>query len=95
MVNEGKKRILEIAYKNKLGHLSSYLSCYDIIDHIHEIKNSDDIFILSCGHASLALYVVIEKYYNIKQNLILRIRVNEIKLSYKYQIVEKTIRNKN
>tara|TARA_Y100000361_G_C11158370_1_gene345626 strand:+ start:1388 stop:2002 length:615 start_codon:yes stop_codon:yes gene_type:complete len=65
MVNEGKKRILEIAYKNKLGHLSSYLSCYDIIDYIHKIKNADDIFILSCGHASLALYVAIEKHYNI------------------------------
>src|SRR5210317_1435094 len=65
MVSEEKKRILEISYKNKLGHLSSYLSCYDIIDHIHKIKNKHDIFILSCGHASLALYVALEKYYGI------------------------------
>jgi transketolase len=59
-----KRRILDIAYKNKLGHLSSYLSSCDIIDEIYSLKNKEDIFILSSGHASLALYVVIEKYEN-------------------------------
>ena len=28
-------------------------------------KNNEDIFILSCGHAALALYTVIEKYHGI------------------------------
>jgi len=27
-----KKRIVEIAYKNKLGHLGSYLSSVEIVD---------------------------------------------------------------
>mgnify|MGYP000011386538 FL=1 len=57
-----KKRILEIAYKNKLSHLGSYLSSVDIIDKIYKTKNKEDIFILSSGHAALALYAVIEKY---------------------------------
>lgn len=57
-----KKRILEIAYKNKLSHLGSYLSSVEIIDEIYSNKQKDDIFILSSGHAALALYVVLEKY---------------------------------
>jgi len=57
-----KKRILEIAYKHKLGHLGSYLSAAGIVDEIYENKNPDDIFILSSGHAALALYAALEKY---------------------------------
>lgn len=57
-----KKRILDIAYKYKLSHLGSYLSSVDIIDEIYQKKKSDDIFILSSGHAALALYAVLEKY---------------------------------
>ena len=57
-----KKRILEIAYKHKLSHLGSYLSAAGIIDEIYGNKNPDDIFILSSGHASLALYAALEKY---------------------------------
>ena len=57
-----KKRILEIAYKNKLSHLGSYLSSVNIIDEIYSKKSKDDIFILSSGHAALALYVILEKY---------------------------------
>ena len=57
-----KKRILEIAYKHKLGHLGSYLSAADIVDEIYKNKNPEDIFILSSGHAALALYAALEKY---------------------------------
>ena len=57
-----RNRILEIAYKHKLSHLGSYLSAVDIIDEIYKEKKSEDIFILSSGHAALALYVVLEKY---------------------------------
>ena len=57
-----KKRILEIAYKHKLGHLGSYLSAAGIVDEIYENKDQDDIFILSSGHAALALYAALEKY---------------------------------
>lgn len=57
-----KKRILDIAYKNKLSHLGSYLSSVEIIDEIYTNKHPNDIFILSSGHAALALYVVLEKH---------------------------------
>jgi transketolase len=57
-----KKRLIEIAYKHKLGHLGSYLSALEIIDLIYKKMDRDDIFILSSGHAALALYVCLEKY---------------------------------
>lgn len=60
-----KKRIVEIAYKHKLGHLGSYLSSVEIVDEIFSKMNKDDIFILSSGHCALALYVCLEKYYGI------------------------------
>jgi len=61
---ELKKRILEIAYRNKLSHLGSYLSSLEIIEEIYKKKNTEDIFILSSGHAALALYVILEAYEN-------------------------------
>jgi transketolase len=60
-----KKRIVEIAYKHKLGHLGSYLSSVEIIDEIFSKMDKDDIFILSSGHCALALYVCLEKYHGI------------------------------
>lgn len=64
MVNKDlKRRIIEIAYKYKLSHLGSYFSCVDVIDFIFNKKEKNDIFILSNGHAALAFYVVLEKYY--------------------------------
>jgi len=62
MVVNLKKRIATIAYNNKLGHLSSYFSSVNIIDEIYSKMDKDDIFILSSGHAALALYVCLEKY---------------------------------
>ena len=56
------KRILQIAYENKLSHLGSYLSSVEIIDEIYFKMEPDDIFILSSGHAALALYVCLEKH---------------------------------
>ena len=60
-----KKRILEISYNHKLGHLGSYFSSIDIIDEIYSKMGKDDIFILSSGHAAVALYVCLEKYHKI------------------------------
>ena len=57
-----KKRLLEVAYKKKLSHLGSYFSSLHIIDQIYSSMGPDDIFILSSGHAALALYCVLEKY---------------------------------
>lgn len=55
-----KRRIIEISYKHKLSHLGSCLTAVDIIKEIYDTKKAQEPFILSAGHAGLALYVVLE-----------------------------------
>lgn len=57
------QRIFDISYKNKLSHLGSCITAVGIIDQIYQTKNKDEKFVLSCGHAGLALYVVLEDLY--------------------------------
>lgn len=57
-----KQRILQISYDKKLSHLSSCLNAVDVIDEIYNRKKLDEPFVLSCGHAGLAQYVILEKY---------------------------------
>jgi len=56
-------RITEIAKKYKLSHLGSCYTSLGIIDEIYRIKKEDEPFVLSCGHAGLSLYCILEKYY--------------------------------
>src|ERR1700679_1082967 len=56
-----RRRLLEVIYREKLSHLGSCLSALDIMVAVYDIKKPDDRFILSNGHAGLALYVVLEK----------------------------------
>jgi transketolase len=65
VLNKLHERVIEISKKHKLSHLGSNLTSVDIIDEIYKIKEAGEPFILSMGHAGLALYVVIEKYHNI------------------------------
>jgi transketolase len=60
-----KKRILEISHKHQSSHIGSCLTCVDYIDEIYNAKDEDEPFILSNGHAGLALYVVLEKYHGL------------------------------
>lgn len=62
-MNDLHCRILGISKKLKLAHIGSCLTSVNIIDEIYKIKGDDEKFILSSGHAGLALYVVLEKYY--------------------------------
>ena len=57
-----KRRIVELSYKYQKSHLGSCLSAVDIIEEIYRLKNKDEKFILSEGHAALALYCVLEKH---------------------------------
>jgi transketolase len=61
-MNNLEKRVIDISYKEKIGHLSSNLNAVNIIDEIYQTKKPTDPFILSSGHAALALYTVLEKY---------------------------------
>lgn len=55
-----KERILDISYREKLSHLGSNLTAVDIIKDIYKLKKLNERFVLSSGHAGLALYVVLE-----------------------------------
>jgi transketolase len=64
-MNKLVKRILDISYQEKLSHLSSCLSALPILEEIYAKKEEDEVFILSNGHAGLALYVVLEEKYGV------------------------------
>ena len=57
-----KKRIIEISYKYKKSHIGSCLSAVDIIEEIYNLKGKNEKFVLSEGHAAIALYCVLEKH---------------------------------
>jgi transketolase len=60
-----QRRVIDITYQERLSHLSSTLSALPIIEEIYAERQDDEVFILSNGHAGLALYVVLEKYYGV------------------------------
>jgi transketolase len=66
-----EKRIIDITYQEKLSHLSSTLSAWPIIHEIYNEKKDDEVFILSNGHAGLALYCELEARYGIDPVMLL------------------------
>lgn len=62
MLNNLEKRILSLSYKHKLSHIGSCLISVNYLDKIYSLKKKNEPFILSNGHAGLALYVILEKY---------------------------------
>jgi len=64
-MNSLHKRILDISYRRKLTHISSCLQAVDIIDNIYNTMKPGDKFVLSQGHAFLALAVVLEKRFGL------------------------------
>ena len=61
-----RKKIIYLSHKAKTAHLASSLSCVDLIVAIYEIflksrtnKENKNIFILSKGHAAMALYSIL------------------------------------
>jgi len=71
-----RQRIIEISYTKSLSHLGSCLSAIDLIDGIYRIKNRNEKFILSNGHAGIALYVILEKNGFIKNSDIKSLHVH-------------------
>jgi len=64
-------RLIDISYRHKLSHLSSCITSLPIIYYIYEHKHNDDKFILSNGHAGLALYVVLEHFHGVDAEMLL------------------------
>lgn len=65
---ETRRRILEISFQRNFSHIGSCLSSIDLIDAVYKVKNKNEKFVLSNGHAGVALYVVLEKNGLIKNN---------------------------
>ncbi len=58
--NQLRKRIIEVAYRDGMGHIPSALSILDLVKGVYDHKTDDDVFILSKGHGCMALYAVLE-----------------------------------
>jgi transketolase len=79
-MNNYRLKILNMAYAAKEGHIASSLSILDIlyvlyhkilnIENIKNLKPDRDRFVLSKGHASLALYVILNSVGLIDNDII-------------------------
>jgi transketolase len=70
------QRIIDVTYTEKVSHLSSTLSAAPILEEIYDKRAADEVFILSNGHAGLALYCILEQRYGI----------DAVKMLYKHGI---------
>lgn len=66
-----QKRIIDITYQEKMSHLSSCLSAAPILDEIYAKKADNEVFVLSNGHAGLALYCKLEEIYGVDPVMLL------------------------
>lgn len=53
--------ILKVSYENKIPHIGSCLSCLEIMMNLfYKTMRKQDYFLLSKGHAAVALYVILK-----------------------------------
>ena len=67
---ETRRRIIELSYKSGYAHIGSCLCAVDIIDAIYRVKKKEERFVLSGGHAAIALYAVLEKNHFMDSSVI-------------------------
>jgi len=56
------KDIFDESYKRKVGHIGSCITAAPILNSIYTYKNSNDIVVLSAGHAGLALFLTLKAH---------------------------------
>ena len=71
-----RRRILEVSHRQHLSHLGSCLSAVDILAAVYKIKKKKERFVLSCGHAGIALYAVLERCGLLKTSEVARLRIH-------------------
>jgi transketolase len=76
-----RKKLLDIYFNAKAGHIGSSLSCIDLLIAIFNIKNEHEKFILSKGHAAAALYVILNYIGEIDDSTLKTFYNNGTKLS--------------
>jgi transketolase len=59
-INFYKRRVLDYSFENGLAHISSCLNAVEPLWDIYSSKKAEDKVVLSCGHAYLALRVILE-----------------------------------
>ena len=64
-----RTKILALHYRANSGHIGCSLSCIDIMISILKYKNQGDTFILSKGHASTALYTILNELGDIPDDV--------------------------
>ena len=70
-LRQSRIKILETHYKAGAGHIGSSLSCIDLMGALYfKEKADEDIFILSKGHAAVALYVCLYLRNEITEDLL-------------------------
>ena len=63
-LRRARRRLLEMHYRARVGHLGGNLSCIDAMMLVHhEMMQSEDRFVLSKGHSAGALYVTLWKFW--------------------------------
>ncbi|OAI47871.1 transketolase [Gammaproteobacteria bacterium SCGC AG-212-F23] len=68
-IHAAKKRLLEMHFHSKVGHIGGNLSCLDALMTLHhEVMRPEDTFILSKGHSAGALYITLWSLGKIKDN---------------------------
>ena len=73
---ETRKRIVELSYQSNLAHLGSNFSAIDIIDAVYKTKAREERFVLSAGHAGIALYAILEKNLLLDQSKIKKLHIH-------------------
>ena len=64
------RRIVDVSYNTKKGHIPSSLSILDLLYVIYsKFITTENYFILSKGHASLGLYSILEHFGLLEENL--------------------------
>ncbi len=80
-----KKRILEVKFKTNENHIGSCLTALPIIERIYSKIKKEDRFILSSGHAGVALYAFLEYKGILPRNKIFHLESHP-KRNEKYKI---------
>jgi transketolase len=57
-----ENRVYEISKKHGLSHLGSCIGVLPVLYNIYETRREKDRVVLSCGHAGLAWYVILEEF---------------------------------
>jgi transketolase len=60
LIRDARKRLLQMHFEAKVGHLGGNLSCLDALMVLHhQVMGPDDLFVLSKGHSAGALYITL------------------------------------